>query len=53
MGIKISEIRLLNIEVKKEGYTLYKGKVEDAPDEIKQMQYKDIHFDGVDVIVEI
>lgn len=53
MSIKISEIRLLNIEVKKEEKTIYKGKVEDAPEEIKQMQYKNIAFEGVDVIIEI
>lgn len=53
MSIKISEIRLLNIEVKNEGKTIYKGKVEDAPEDVKQMQYKNIGFDGVDVIIEI
>lgn len=53
MSIKISEIRLLNIEVKKEGNSIYKGKAEDAPEDIKQMQYKNIYFDGVDVIIDI
>ena len=53
MSIKISEIRLLNIEVKKDGNKIYRGKTEDAPEEIKQMQYKEIRFDGVDVIIEI
>ena len=53
MYLKISDMRLLNITVLQEGKEIYKGKVEDAPEEIKKKNYKSINFDGVDVIVEI
>ena len=53
VGLKISDIRLLNILVLKDGNEIYKGKVEEAPEEIKNMQYKNINFDGVDVVIEI
>lgn len=53
MQIKIGDIRLLNITIKKDGNTIYEGKSEDAPDDLKNMTYKNINFDGVDVIIEI
>lgn len=51
--LKISDMRLLNITVFKDEIEIYKGKVEDAPEEVKNMEYKDIKFDGVDVILKV
>lgn len=51
--LKISDMRLLNITVFKDEIEIYKGKVEDAPEDIKNMEYKDIRFDGVDVILKV
>lgn len=53
MYLKIADIRLLNITILKEGKEIYKGKAEDAPEEIKNFRYNSINFDGVDVVVEI
>lgn len=53
MGLKIKEIRLLNITIIKDGKEVYKGKTEDVPQELKEIEYKTINFDGVDVVVEI
>ncbi len=53
MQVKIGDIRLLNITVLKDKKEIYKGKAEDAPKEIKNMQYNKIGFEGVDVIIEI
>ena len=41
---KIKESRLLNIEVYEEGSLLYKGKVEDAPEEIKNKNYQSVEI---------
>lgn len=41
---KIKESRLLNIEVYEEDQLLYKGKVEDAPEEIKETNYKSVEI---------
>ena len=41
---KIRESRLLNIEVYEEGNLLYKGKVEDAPEEIKEKNYLSVEI---------
>ena len=42
-----------DIYVLKDKKEIYKGKAEDAPKEIKNMQYNKIGFEGVDVIIEI
>lgn len=39
---KIKESRLLNIEVYEGENLLYKGKIEDAPDEIKEKNYETV-----------
>lgn len=41
---KIKESRLLNIEVYEEENLLYKGKVEDAPEEIRNRNYKSVEI---------
>lgn len=39
---KIRESRLLDIEVYKDENLLYKGKIEDAPEEIKDKNYESV-----------
>lgn len=41
---KIGESRLLNIEAYEGGTLLYKGKVEDAPENIKNMNYQSVEI---------
>ena len=41
---KIKESRLLNIEVYEGENLLYKGKVEEAPEEIKDKNYKTVEL---------
>ena len=41
---KIKESRLLNIEVYEGETLLYKGKVEDAPEEIKERNYLSVEI---------
>lgn len=53
MQIKIGDLRLLDITVIQEGKEIYKGKAEDAPEDIKDMKYKNINFEGVKVVIEI
>ena len=51
--MKIKEIRLLNITIKKKDEVIYKGKSEDIPEDLKELTYKKIYFKGVDVVIEI
>lgn len=51
--MKIKELRLLNITVKKDDKILYQGKTEELPEELKEKEYEKIYFEGVDVILEI
>ena len=53
MQVKIGDIRLLDITVLKDGKEIYKGKAEDAPEDIKIMTYNNINFEGVKVKIEI
>lgn len=53
MSLKIKELRLLNLTVKQNGNVIYQGKTEDVPDDIKELTYNKIYFEGVDVIIEI
>lgn len=41
---KIKESRLLNIEVYEKDNLIYKGKVEDAPEEIGEKNYKSVQI---------
>lgn len=41
---KIRESRLLNIEVYQNENLLYKGKIEDAPEEIKDKNYESVQI---------
>ena len=51
--MKIKEMRLLNLTIKQGENIIFKGKTEDVPDNIKEMEYEKIYFDGVDVIIEL
>lgn len=41
---RIRESRLLNIEVYENGDLLYRGKVEEAPEEIKDRNYQSVEI---------
>lgn len=51
--MKIKELRLLNITIKQNNQIIYQGKTEEAPNDLKEQEYKKIYFQGVDVILEI
>lgn len=51
--MKIKELRLVDIIVKQDGDIVYQGKVEDAPEDLKDKEYKNIHFEGRTVEIEI
>lgn len=53
MSLKIKELRLLNLTIKQNGNIIYQGKTEDVPDDIKELTYTKIYFEGVDVIIEV
>lgn len=53
MYIKIGDLKLLNIEVRKDGELLYQGKVEEVPQELKEINYKSANFDNGYVKIEI
>lgn len=53
MYIKIGDLKLLNIKVLQDGNTVYEGRVEDAPDELKETNYKSAIFDSGCVVIEI
>lgn len=50
---KIGDSRLLNIEVYEEENLLYKGKIEDAPEEIKNRNYKSVEIKDGFVIYHV
>ena len=51
--MKIKELRLLNLTIKQDENVIYQGKAEDVPDALKEQTYKNIYFEGVDVIIEV
>jgi len=51
--MKIKELRLLNIKIIKDGNIIFEGTTEDIPSELKEIEYKNISFEGVNVVVEI
>lgn len=50
---KIGESRLLNIEVYENSELIYKGKVEDAPEDIKNRNYVKVQINDGWVIYEV
>lgn len=53
MFLKIGDLKLLNIEVVQNGVVVYEGMVEDAPESLKETQYKSSKFDSGKIILEI
>ncbi|MBO5349808.1 MAG: hypothetical protein J6A89_08345 [Clostridia bacterium] len=53
MYIKIGDLKLLKIKVIQNENIIYEGMVEDAPDELKQTNYKSANFDSGYVIIQI
>lgn len=53
MSLKIKELRLLNLTIKQNRNIVYQGKTEEVPDDIKELTYTKIYFEGVDVIIEV
>lgn len=51
--MKIKEIRLLNVIIKQNDEIIYNGSTEEIPTDLKEMEYKKIYFQGVDVVIEI
>ncbi len=50
---KIKESRLLNIEVYEEGTLIYKGTVENAPEEVKNKNYQSVEIKDGWVIYKV
>lgn len=53
MYVKIGDIKLMNIRVIKDSNTIYEGMVEEAPDEIKELNYKTANFQSGYIILEV
>lgn len=53
MYIKIGDLKLLKIKVIQNGNVIYDGMVEEAPEEIKETNYKSATFQSDYVITEI
>lgn len=51
--MKIKELRLLNIKIIKEGNTIYEGSTEEISNDLKEIEYKNTYFEGVNLVVEI
>lgn len=53
MYIKIGDLKLLKIKVMQNDNVIYDGMVEDAPEEIKEINYKTAVFQSDYIIIEI
>ena len=53
MFIKIGDLKLLKIRVLQNGNNIYEGMVEDAPNELKEVNYKSANFESGCVIIQI
>ena len=51
--MKIKELRLLNIKIIKDGNIIFEGTTEEVPNELKELEYNNISFEGINVAVEI
>ncbi len=51
--MKIKELRLLNIKIIKDENIIFEGTTEEVPNELKEIEYKNISFEGVNVVIEI
>ena len=50
---KIKDMRRCNLQVNRNGELIYSGMVEDAPKEIKNLNYKEIKLESGLVILEV
>ena len=53
MFVKIGDIKLSKIQVVQNGNILYEGMVEDAPNEIKELEYTSANFQSGCIILEV
>ena len=53
MFIKIGDLKLLKIQVKKGEEILYEGMVEDAPEELKETNYQSATFESGYIVINI
>ena len=51
--MKLKELRLLYIKILQNGEIVFEGKTEDMPENLKELEYKKIYFEGVNVVAEI
>lgn len=51
--MKVKEVRLLNVKIFESGVLIFEGKTENIPDSIKEKEYKNIYFEGVNVVIEL
>ncbi|MBR0350435.1 MAG: hypothetical protein IJH76_01195 [Clostridia bacterium] len=50
--LQVGSIRLYNIVVNYDGNEIYRGKVEDAPEEIRQLKYSKVNISN-DIVCEV
>ena len=50
--LQVGSIRLYNIVVNYDGNEIYRGKVEDAPEEIRQLKYSKVNI-STDIVCEV
>ncbi len=53
MFLKIADLKLVKIQVKKDGECIYEGLVEEAPQEIKELHYKTAEFESNHINIEV
>ncbi len=51
--MKIKELKLLDVLIKKDDTTIFEGKVEDSPSELLNLEISNVKLDGKKVIIEI
>ena len=49
--MKIKELRLLNIKIIQGEDVIYEGMTEDIPENLKNMEYNQICFEGTNVVI--
>ncbi|MBR0490751.1 MAG: hypothetical protein IJJ82_01735 [Clostridia bacterium] len=50
--LQVGSIRLYNIVVNYDGNEIYRGKVEDAPEEIRQLKYSKVNISN-EIVCEV
>lgn len=49
----VKDIKLMNVKIIKNGEIVYEGMVEDAPEELRKVQYKTANFESNHIVLEI